>query len=154
MDENYPKIGDDVEAVAYQLILEDHIKFVDPKKYRLQDKGIDPAQYFITSGDAVEKARVLERDMWVLAGELRKKCYALIAEEHNCSYTAAQELHRSGIRPQHHQEFTDYEQEVWKAAGCSRKLLNALIKAKGHNIFLETEWNNHMLLCIPKNPRR
>jgi len=157
MDEPRAKIGDPIGEPApsvYELIVTDHVKFIDPTTYDLQEKSIRPLDYFITSGDAIEKTKILERDLWDLAGALRKKCYTIIAEENNCSYAQAQNLYRDGIRPLDPPNLKTYEEEIWKAAGSSRKLLNALKKAKGTNIFLETEWESHRLLVIPKNPRR
>lgn len=156
MEEFLPKVGEligDPPPSVFELILEEHVKFVDPKKYNLNEKSINPANYFITSGDAVEKTKVMERDFWNFAGELRKKCYAVIAEENSCTNSRAQELYRTGVRPKEPAGLKEFESEIWKAAGACRKLLHALKKAKGTNIFLETEWDNHRLLCIPKNPR-
>lgn len=157
MEEYLPRIGDSIGEPApsvFELVLDDHVKYVNPKDYGVDERSIKPSDYFVTSGDAVEKARVLERDLWDLAGELRRKCCTIIAEENTCSYSQAQELYRTGVRPQNPAGLKDFETEVWKSAGASRKLLNALIKAKGVNIFLETEWDSHHLLCIPKNPRK
>lgn len=157
MEEYLPKIGDSIGEPApsvFELILDDHVKYVDPKDYGVDERSVRPADYFITSGDAVEKAKILEKDLWNLAGELRKKCYTTIAAEHSCSYQQAQDLYRNGIRPANPAGLKDFENDVWKSAGACRKLLNALIKAKGPNIFLETEWDSHHLLCIPKNPRK
>lgn len=157
MDE-YPQIGQPIvegeEPAAYELRIDDHIPFIDPKKYNLSEHSIKPSDYFITSGDAVEKTKVLEKDLWALAGELRRKCYNLIAAENKCTYAKAQNLYRNGIRPKKPAKLKLYENDIWKSAGACRRLLNALLKAKGANIFLETEWNDHKLLCIPKNPRR
>lgn len=36
----------------------------------------------------------------------------------------------------------------------AEKLLELLIDARGSDCFLETEWENHTLKCVPKNPRR
>lgn len=158
MDEAMHKVGEPIgepPPSVYELIIEDHVPFVDPVSYGLSDQAyVKPADYFITSGDAVEKTKVLERDMWNLAGSLRKRCYEIMAEENNCTYVKAQDLYRKGSRPKHPAGLKDYEEAVWKAAGCCRKLLSNLKKAKGTNIFLETEWDSHRLLCIPKNPRR
>lgn len=143
---------------VFELVIYDHVPFVDPKKYGLNsleyvEQQIDPALYFVTSGDAVEKTKVLEKDIWNLAGNLRKQSYKLIEKEHKCSSVEAQHKFRNGVRPTKPKSFSDYESEVWKSAGLARKLLNALISARGDDCFLETEWENHKLLCIPKNPR-
>lgn len=152
------KVGDEIgdgRPAVFELVLEDHIPFVDPQSFGLtQVAGIKPADYFVTSGDAVQKARILEKDIWHLAGELRKQCYELIGSERKCSLSEARAKYRSGIRPSSPAKFAKYEAAVWKAAGQARRLHNALKIAKGADCFLETEWDNHMLLCIPKNPRK
>lgn len=33
-------------------------------------------------------------------------------------------------------------------------LQKAFIKIRGPHCFLETEWDSHRLLCVPKDPRR
>lgn len=157
MDDEIPKIGafgDEIPPV-FELIIEEHIEYVNPIHYGVHGvTGINPADYFITSGDAVEKARVLEKDLWALAGATRTQSYQIIAKENKCDIKKAQKLYSEGVRPKKPSKYKDFESAVWRAAGNSRKLLNALIKARGENIFLETEWNNHHLLCIQKNPRR
>ena len=155
------KIGEDIpdpRPSVFELVVEDHVTFVNPKTYGLTgseyiSECIDPAQYFVTSGDAVEKAKILEKTIWHLAGELRRRSYHMIEREHGCTAAEAQALFRDGTRPSRPKRFHEYEAAVWKAAGQARKLLNALKKAKGADCFLETEWDSHRLLCIPKNPR-
>lgn len=156
MEEQIPRIGEvhSEPCAFYHLILEDHVEYVDPSSFGLTEEYVNPADYFITSGDAVQKAKVLERDLWHLAGELRKKSYAIICKEQKCDHQKAVSLYSEGTRPKSPKKFKEYEAAVWKAAGASRKLLNSLIKARGTNIFLETEWNQHKLLVIPKNPRK
>lgn len=161
MSDELLKIGEPIPEPppsVFELVVEDHVPFVNPRSYGLSSAAdtadsINPADYFVTSGDAVEKTKVLEKDLWHLAGELRKRSYALLEKEHGCSPAEAQALFRDGVRPSRPKRFHEYEAAVWKAAGQARKLLNALQKAKGENCFLETEWESHKLLCIPKNPR-
>ena len=156
MEDDILRIGQDLgndPPLAFELVLSDFLTFVDPKDYDVADEGIDPAAYFITSGDAVAKTVVLEKDYWKLAGELRKQSYQMIAEENDCTYAKAQDLYREGVRPTKNPKFKEYESLIWLAAGSSRRLLNALRKAKGENIFLETEWDNHRLRVVAKNPR-
>ena len=161
MTQELVKIGEDISEQrpsVFELIVEDHVSFVNPKTFGLTgvdylNECINPADYFVTSGDAVEKAKILEKIIWNLAGELRKRSYLMIENEHGCTPSEAQALFRDGTRPSRPKRFHEYETAVWKAAGQARKLLNALRKAKGADCFLETEWDNHRLLCIPKNPR-
>lgn len=35
----------------------------------------------------------------------------------------------------------------------AEQLMEKLLKARGPDCFLETEWDQHILKCIPKNPR-
>lgn len=149
------KVGDPIVGLppaVFELVVSDHVPWVNPRDFGLEREGIDPHAYFITSGDAVEKARILDHDLWQLAGALRKELFQLIAEENDCDNAHAHNLFRSGVRPR--SRFHEYEAAVWKAAGQARKMFNALVAAKGENCFLETEWESHRLLCIPKNPRK
>lgn len=157
MGEVFAKVGDDISGnhpTVFELIIEEHVSFVNPLDYGLEsEQSINPIEYFITSGDAVEKAKVLENDMWSLAGELQKKLHSLLCNEHNTSMAQSQTMLKNGVRPTSVPGLYEYTTEVWKAAGQARMLHNALKKAKGPNCFLETEWEDHKLLCIPKNPR-
>ena len=157
MDKIFHKVGDPIpedRPAVFQLIIQDIVDNVKPKSFGISsEKGIDPNMYFVTSGDAVEKAKVLQKDMWQYAGQVRKRCLEIIATENKCSAAKAQALYRKGKRPKKPKRFGDYESAVWKAAGQCRRLVNLLTQAKGNDCFLETEWDDHKLLCIPKNPR-
>jgi hypothetical protein len=158
MDTDFHKIGDpipDPPPAVFELVIYDHVPFIDPRDYKITDlEGIDPRDYFITSGDAVEKARVLDKDLWKYVGGLNKQLYQAIAAHEKCSNAEAQALVNAGKIPNKFKLFKQYNSLMWKVAGQSRSMIKALLAAKGANIFLETEWNNHKLLCIPKNPRR
>lgn len=148
MDEELP--NDDV----FILDVEQYVPILDPTKHGMPTaKKFDPNAYFITSGDAVQKSKVLERDLWTYAGYVRKLSCERIAAEKKITYAKAQELHRSGQRPKQPASWVEFEKDVWKAAGAARKLVAKLIQVRGESIFLETEWHNHSLLCIPKDPR-
>ncbi len=154
-DKQSHKIGEPFDGPApavFELVISDHVTWANPDDYGVKCASVNPADYFVTSGDAVEKAKVLDHDLWQLAGTLRKELYQRVADEQGCDNNKAQELFRNGVKPAG--RFHEYEAAVWKAAGQSRKLINALKAAKGVNCFLETEWDCHRLLCIPKNPRR
>lgn len=139
-EDDFHRIGQpiaDPPPAVFELVLNDHVPWLNPADFGLKNvESINPHDYFITSGDAVEKAKILDKDLWRLAGALRK------------------ELHRLAAEGQDNADFQRYETAVWHAAGQCRKLVNALKSAKGSNTFLETEWQNHQLLCIPKNPRK
>lgn len=159
MNDEYPKVSEEIcgeHPAVFELVLEEHVPYVNPASYGIRDlKGVNPTDYFITSGDAVEKARILEKDLWQFAGEMRTRILDLLIQEHKVDAKAAQDLYKSGTRPTKPKRFGEFENAAWKAAGQARSLLNSLRKAKGTNIFLETEFDtNHRLLCIPKNPRK
>jgi len=159
MSDKRAKIGEEIIAddrpSVFELILDDHVIYANPKDYDLKDiDGINPYDYFVTSGDAVQKAKVLEKNMWEHAGNLRKLIYQRIADENQVSVLDAQQLFRDGTKVKDPARLCEYEKLVWKAAGKARRLHQALVEAKGSDCFLETEWDNHILLCIPKNPRK
>lgn len=57
--DNYDiEISDD--DVAFSINIEDLLK------------PVNPSEYFITSGEAVEKSKRLDKDIWKLAGDCRK----------------------------------------------------------------------------------
>lgn len=158
MEEQLPKIGDEFNEASpppvFELVLDDHVLSVDPNDYGLDEKFINPNDYFITSGDAVEKARILRKDLYNLVTKLYEKSCVIIAKENSCSFLEAEELYKSGVRPKRPAKLKEFVLAVTTAADQSDRLLCALQKAKGSNIFLETEWDSHHLLCIPKNPRK
>lgn len=160
------KISDDLVEfpVVFELVIDDHVPYVDPAAYKLKASdyslqtipSIKPVNYYITSGDAVEKTKVLDRDLWKLAGDLRKILIDVLSAYFKVDSKAAQRMLKEGIgkAAAHVTNFISYESAVWKSAGRSRKLLGLLTRARGRDIFLETEWDhNHRLLCVRKNPR-
>ncbi len=119
---------------VFELKILDHLPDIDPTNFKITTpiSQLSPTDYFITSGDAVAKAKQLEKDLWALAGKLRSN---------------------TPTRPT--KKYKAYVSAVWKCAGQSRSLVNKLLTVKGVNCFLETEWSaDRQLLCIPKNPRR
>ena len=106
----------------YYLVIDDHLKIIDPENYNINDSPFDPGYYFITSGDAVEKCKAMIR-----------------------SYNDHIKKHINNI---------EYTNEMNKQLLNAKILLEYLKEAKGEDCFLETEWDDHNLLCIPKNPRR
>lgn len=156
MEDELAKIGEPLgesPPAIFELVLDDHVPYVNPADYGLDVSGIKPHDYFITSGDAIQKAVALERDLWRHAGDVRRIVFEQIAQEHKCTVVQAQELFRRGVRPKKPRRLAEYESIIWRSAGQCRRLRTLLIKARGENIFMETEWSNHRLLCLPKNPR-
>lgn len=78
----------------------------------------NPNDYFITSGDAVEKTKYMCRELKNLIDKNTN-----MANEYNDALVKCESL------------------------------LQLLIVMRNPDLFLETEWMNHRLLCIPKNPR-
>jgi hypothetical protein len=126
-----PKVGQpitDPPPPVFELVVDDHVKWVNPRGYGVAHKGINPANYFITSGDAVEKVRILERDLRRASDKFAKDA-------------------KSGSQA------AKYAKALGEAAKQAARLLESLKMVRGTNVFLETEWSNHKLLIIPKNPR-
>ena len=60
------KVGEPIvgnRPSVFELIVSEHILRVDPKEFGVECESIDPNDYFVTSGDAVEKAKALEREL-------------------------------------------------------------------------------------------
>lgn len=132
MDDRHVNINDlrnsNKIADIYELILEDHVRQIKPSDYKLSDvPNVNPNEYFITSGDAVQKTKALIRDYKEVIEKLQQ-CIL-------------------------HLDVAQYLIDVKVQCANAETLLELLLKARGTNIFLETEWNQHKLLCIPKNPR-
>jgi hypothetical protein len=134
---DFALVGDEFDVFKpppiFELRLEDHIPDIDPEKFGYaRDKvpWIRPSYYFITSGEAIAKARKLESDLWALAHKLKSN------------------------RPKKaHKKYKNYEAAVWGSAVKARLLVKKLLSVKQSNCFLETEWRDGSLLLIPKNPR-
>ena len=109
----------------------DFVKLIDPPAQLDLDK-LDPQDYYITSGDAVQKAKYLCKLLWTYAGSTRKQLNKM-------------------TRPS--AALKAFEKHCWEQAGGARKMMNALEAVRGEDVFLETEWDEHRLLCVPKNPR-
>lgn len=121
----------------FNLVVHDHVPFVRPTDYGVvvtdddYPGHVDPAYYFVTSGDAVQKALVMERDLKALASWARTR-YG----------QSKQSKHKK------------YVEAVQEALSKGKKLLALLRKIRGEDIFLEVEWRDHLLWAIPKNPRK
>ena len=154
-DDLYAKVGEHfVEAPAvFELVLEDYVQYINPADYDLDAESINPADYFVTSGDATEKARILNNNIKKLCNKLRERCYNEMMSENQCSYDDAKALYETGLRPKNN-GLVNYEYHMLLELDGSNKMLIALYQARGTNVFLETEWESHHLLCIPKNPRK
>ena len=118
---------------AFILDVSVYIDILRPKQSFIFREDFDPASYFVTSGDAIEKTKNLSAD-------LKKYKYDIIRTVEVLG------------------SFTDIELEfvnqVDTAIENSQTMLADLYAAKGENCFLETEWESHEQKVVPKNPRR
>lgn len=157
-ERNYHLIGEPFGnelPQVYELRIDDHVEFINPEDYGLKgEQFVKPSDYFITSGDAIEKTRILDRDLHNLSNSLKNKCLNVIIEENHCTSEKAQKIYDRGVENEKWSKLQEYATEIAIVAIAGGILLQELIKAKGPNVFLETEWNSHHLLCIPKNPRK
>ena len=154
---HYPKIGKAVSGHhIYELVVNEFVEPINPPS-GIQLEQIDPNQYFITSGDAIQKTKYMAKVLWAYAGRARK-------------------ILKSVKKPP--KDLVEFEKHCWKQAGGVNRMLAALIRARGKDIFLETERNvigergtvgsgiagaagsgilgEHQacaLLVVPKNPR-
>lgn len=130
----YEIIGEVEEAGKgpFEIRVYDFIPRLEPPKCFDNVDKMDPLDYFITSGDAVRKAEYLIDKLYSYAGTVRSEL-----NDMKTKYKNAQE----------------FEKKCWEAAGGAQKLLNALLTARGDAVFLEVEWDDHILLCTSKNPR-
>ena len=137
------------KKMVYALEVEKYIPILSPPK-ALELDNFDPNRYFITSGDAVNKAKQLSKDLWKYAGRARQAANRLKKKRKNV---------------------IEFERRCWESAGRSKTLISHLVNARGSSIFIETEWgwgNNSgnrgqsddrqsndgsILYVIPKNPR-
>lgn len=121
-----------LKKTAYILDINEFVPKLVPPRH-IDIPHFDPHRYFITSGDAICKAKRLSKDLWAYAGQVRKAT--------NLCKTKNEETRR-------------FEKECWEYAGKSMSMIKALEQARGTAIFIETEWSaNRILMCIPKNPK-
>ena len=132
MDDRHVKVSDlrtsDKTADIYELVIEEHVIELKPTKYKLANVPvIKPNDYFITSGDAVQKTKALIRDYKEAIDALQQLILNI--------------------------DVGAYLNDIKVQYSRAQEMLELLLKARGSNIFLETEWNQHKLYIIPKNPR-
>jgi len=130
---NRPRVGTALAIdTPCELFVSDFLQIMKPPR-QFDLEPFDPSSYYITSGDAVQKAKYLSGLMWKYAGAARKQLGLMTTKTKAC---------------------VEFEKMCWKNAGACNKMICALKKVRGDAVFLETEWNaEHKLLCIPKNPR-
>jgi hypothetical protein len=174
----YHLIGEQFEErpQIFELRVEDHITDISLETFEIIDKDIprvDPHGYFITSGDTVAKANKLNNDIRKVAKEIKTYIASGVTDGwlkdppadglecpkcgKKCSSKSGYTLHMKRCNASSSADlgkYLKYEETVRKAIGNAKSLVDKLIKARGDACFLETEWRDHTLLCIPKNPRK
>lgn len=143
----------DQDPQVFELIISEHIPYIRSEVYGLDEKQINPADFFVTSGDAIQKTKYLKLCFEELASELRGKCLEMISLEES-NKTKAEKIFNKNLRDEDWSSLQSYYIDIEKNVAHTQKLISLLEEAKGSNVFMETEWNNHHLLCIPKNPRK
>lgn len=124
---DYQIIGDGVQADIYILKLEKYVRHIEPHEFGLPSgiPSINPLEYFITSGDAIKKTISLSARIQELISSLKSQYHDVIR------YRVSLELLLKSVE----------------------LLKRDLEFARGDALFLETEWSDHVLYVIPKNPR-
>ena len=154
--ENSPKIGGEYPdgLMVFQLFIEEYLVYIDPKDFKLKDqKGIDPVYYFITSGDAISKTEILCKDYVNHCKEIFDRIVNFIAMEHKVDDIKAKQMFEDGQKPNKYKDICKYYETMLMYSKNAKILLDDLKSARGENCFFETEWDNHKLFCIAKNPR-
>ena len=124
MSSNYFVLGEPYDKAAknrvFLLDIYKHVDFIRAADFG-ETEELDPRQYFVTSGDAVQKSLYMLKQFDALSNKKLSKKYK-----------------------------TAIKNNIKKI----NRLIELLIEARGSDCFLETEWENHLLKCVPKNPRR
>lgn len=129
---DYPRIGRKVEGETdevYELIISDFVTPLIPPAGSKLD-AVTPADYFITSGDAIQKTDQLYRD---IAGFGRRL--------------------QQAIQEESDPKLRELDNQCTKELQGALNMRKALETSRGSSVFMETEWEQGKLLCIPKNPR-
>lgn len=143
--------GDD--PPVFELIIDSHVNHIDPKLFNVDEESINPADFFVTSGDAIQKTKYLKQCFEKLALVLKEKCLLLISEEEK-NQEKVLNIFNKNLPDEEWSHTQSYYNAINKNISKTAELVRLLEEAKGSNVFMETEWNNHHLLCIPKNPRK
>jgi len=131
----YLRIGRDEPAegkAVYELVVDDYFEELNPPK-QLGVESMSPAMYYVTSGDAVQKALKLKKDLYAYAGNARSALNSIKSPSKSSK---------------------EFVKKCWSAASKCNQLIKDLEAARGDDVFLETERDiEGKLKCIPKNPR-
>lgn len=117
---------------SFILDITHYLDVIRPRDYFIFREDFDPNTYFITSGDAINKTIMLIADLELFKSHIQE-CINV-----HLTYTTPE---------------IEFISTIDTAIKNANKLLDDLYTAKGENCFLETEWENHRLYVVPKNPR-
>ena len=121
----------DKSCTVFEIKIYDHLNHIDPVEFGLTDiPKLDPEMYYITSGDAIRKTMQLQKDLWILVGQIQKLAGKKPSKKHKL-----------------------YLKALYSCAAKSKVLIDKLKVAKGDAVFLETEWRDRRVICVAKNPR-
>jgi hypothetical protein len=121
----------DESCTVFEIKIYDHLDRIDPAGFGLSNvPTLDPEMYYVTSGDAICKTQQLQKDLWILVGQIQKL---------------------AGKKPP--KELGAYLKVLYRCAARSQVLIDKLKVARGDAIFLETEWRDRRVICVAKNPR-
>lgn len=143
----YHKIGDIITGdhpAVFQLDLYDLVGTIKAADYNIDATDIDPRIYYVTSGDAISKTLYMQKDINRIYSQYTSKLYDMSEK----SFVESKK-----ISPQDGGLY-EYVSAIKSMLLSIERLLSHLYIARSDNCFLETEWENHTLLCIPKNPRK
>jgi hypothetical protein len=130
--EPVPIGGDyDESCTVFEIKIYDHLDHIDPAEFELSNvPTLDPKMYYVTSGDAICKTQQLQKDLWILVGQVQKI---------------------AGKKPP--KKLAAYLKVLYRCAARSQVLIDKLKVARRDAIFLETEWRDRRVICVAKNPR-
>lgn len=130
--EPVPIGGDyDESCTVFEIKIYDHLDHIDPAEFGLSNvPTLNPEMYYVTSGDAICKTQQLQKDLWILVGQIQKL---------------------AGKKPP--KELAAYLKVLYRCAARSQVLIDKLKVARGDAIFLETEWRDRRVIAVAKNPR-
>lgn len=159
MRNNVPLIHELEEFNCKTLIIELDLchffsKSPNVPKDMLKSIVFNPKNYFVTSGEAVEKMKYMLIDIDNKLTELLNIILKSIMGSIKGKKPKALAHFKNGDKlPKSLLPYKTYYDYIGSCKKEAKILLTLLRKFRGTNCFLETEWDSHRLLCISKNPR-
>ncbi len=159
MRNNVPLIHELEEFNNKTLIIELDLCHFFPKSPNIPkelDKALvfNPKDYFVTSGEAIEKMKYMIIDIDNKTIKLYDILLKSIMGSIKGKKPEAAAYLKSGQKlPKSLLPYKTYYDFIGTCKKEAKLLLILLRKFRGTNCFLETEWDSHRLLCISKNPR-